>query len=215
MPRGKFIVVDGMDGSGKGTQLALLREKLSHLDIVYTREPGGTNVPSAEFIRDLLLKPEKYNFTPNPLCDFFLYFASRALHVEQLVEPERAKGRHVISDRYDSSTVAFQLFGEQKEFLQLFKDVRSNLPAYFWPDAYILLDLDPKVAYERRKKDTQQEKTRFDIKPLEYHERVRNGFRAMRTMVDDPGTVHILDADRTPEALHEELSAIVLKILAL
>lgn len=213
MPRGKFIVIDGMDGSGKGTQLALLRGRLSHLDIVYTREPGGNGVESAEFIRTLLLNPEKFNFTSNPLCDFFLFFASRALHIEQLVEPGRSHGKHVISDRYDSSTVAFQLYGEQKDFRNLFVQVRKSLPAYFLPDAYIILDLDPAVAFERRKKDMLQEKTRFDIKPLEYHERVRAGFRFMRQLVDDPETVHLLDADRPPETLHEELSSLVLKIL--
>lgn len=213
MPRGKFIVIDGMDGSGKGTQLSLLRGSLKHLDPVFTREPGGNGVESAEFIRTLLLSPEKFNFTSNPLCDFFLFFASRALHVEQLVEPMRESGRHVISDRYDSSTLAFQIFGEQQDFVSLFKEVRGTLPRHFLPDAYIILDLDPAVAYERRKKDAGQEKTRFDIKPLAYHERVRAGFRALRTMVDDPETVHILDANRTVQELHKQLSALVLAIL--
>lgn len=210
--RGKFVVIDGMDGSGKGTQLARLRGKLSHLDVVYTREPGGT--PSAEFIRDILLKPEKFDFTSHPLCDFFLFFASRALHVEQLVEPVRSLGRHVISDRYDSSTLAFQLYGERQDFRRLFIEVRKNLPAYFLPDAYIILDLPPEVAYQRRTQDASQEKTRFDHKPLEYHASVRQGFKMLESMVERGETVHFLDAHRSVEEVHQELSELVLSILS-
>ncbi len=214
MSRGKFIVIDGMDGSGKGTQLALLHSKLSHLDVVYTREPGGNGVESAEFIRSLLLNPDKFNFTSNPLCDFFLFFASRALHIEQLVEPMRSAGRHVITDRYDSSTLAFQLYGERQDFRQLFIQVRTNLPAYFMPDAYIILDLPPEVAYHRRAQDAAQEKSRFDLKPLEYHQSVREGFKMLRSMIELPETVHLLDANRPKEELHEELSSLVLKIIS-
>lgn len=213
MPRGKFIVIDGMDGSGKGTQLALLRGKLSHLDVVYTREPGGFEVESAEFIRTLLLNPEKFNFKSNPLCDFFLFFASRALHVEQLVEPMRTMGRHVISDRYDSSTLAFQLYGERQDFRRLFIEVRKSLPEYFLPDAYIILDLPPEVAYRRRAQDAAQSKTRFDEKPLEYHTSVREGFKMLSSMVEGNETVHFVDANRPKDEVHQELSSLVLGIL--
>ena len=182
-----------------------------HQRIIYTREPGGT--PSAEFIRELLLSPDKFDFTSNPLCDFFLFFASRALHIEQLVEPERAKGRHVISDRYDSSTLAFQLYGERQDFRQLFIEVRKSLPAYFIPDAYVILDLPPEIAYQRRAQDAAQEKSRFDVKPLEYHERVRGGFRMLGSMVERSEVVHFVDANRPKEEVHEELLSLVNSIL--
>ena len=213
MQRRKFIVIDGMDGSGKGTQLALLREALKDYPVYYTREPGGNGSDTAEFIRTVILKPESFNIAPVPLCDLFLFWASRAQHIEEVVEPKRAAGFHVLSDRYDSSTVAFQLYGEQKDFLTLFGSIRRAMPPTYWPDAYIILDLPAEVAYERRAKDAGQDKTRFDLKPIGYHARVRAGFRFFKDLVVDPNTVHLIDANRSPEAVHAEVTALVRSIL--
>lgn len=213
--RGKFIVVDGMDGSGKGTQLSLLRGKLKDYPVHYTREPGGNGSDTAEFLRRVILEPKNFAITPNPFCDFFLFWASRVQHINDVVEPRRESGVHVISDRYDSSTWAFQIFGEQQNFRSLFHDIRYRLPDICRPDAYIFLDLPAEVAFERRSKDAGQTKSRFDLKPLEYHERVRHGFRQFkREVVEDSSTVHLIDADRAPQVIHEEIASLVLAILA-
>lgn len=200
--RGKFIVIDGMDGSGKGTQLKLLQEALKGLPVHYTREPGGTGSDTAEFLRKVILEADSdelraYNINSVPLCDFFLFWASRAQHVEEVVEPKRKQGIHVISDRYDSSTLAFQIYGEQKDFRHLFQDVRRQVPPYFWPEAYIILDLPAEVAYERRRKDDEQKKTRFDLKPLEYHQEVRRGFGALQRVIGGSYSKgYLVDANR-------------------
>ncbi len=184
--RGKFIVIDGMDGSGKGTQIALLKAKLNNV-VYFTREPGGT--PLAEEIRVMLLRTD--GPTRNPTSDLFLFFAGRASHVEDLIAPARIDGKHFLCDRYDSSTWAFQIYGEQRHELEgLFHAIRKNLSVEYLPDAYIFLDLPAEVAFERRAKDTQQEKSRFDIKSLEYHERVRDGFRQFgRAVLHDDSRV--------------------------
>ena len=203
--RGKFIVVDGMDGSGKGTQMRLLQGALANQPFVFTREPGGT--PRAEEIRKDLLRQE--GAVSNPTCDFFLFWAARASHVEDFVEPTRTQGTHVITDRYDSSTFAFQIHGEERSNLEpVFHAVRKSLPTYYLPDAYIILDLPASVAFERRKADQGQDKSKFDVKPIEYHERVRNGFLALKEFAP----LHVVDASRTPEEMHADVLRIVREV---
>lgn len=208
--RGKFIVIDGMDGSGKGTQIKLLKEKLEGHSVLFTREPGGT--PKAEEIREMLLR--QGGPVSNPVSDFFLFWASRGSHVEDFVAPSLQAGIHVISDRYDSSTFAFQLWGERHHdqwLASMFDAVRSALPKSYIPDAYIFLDLPPEVAFERRSKDAAQEKSRFDVRPLSYHQNVRAGFHEFKNRYG----AHLVDAHQSPEQVHAALWSVVAKELAL
>lgn len=203
--RGKFIVIDGMDGSGKGTQIKLLQEKLAGHNVLFTREPGGS--PKAEEIRKMIL--QSGGPASNAVCDFFLFFAARGSHIQDVVAPARTAGTHVICDRYDSSTFAFQLRGEQSDLWleQMFEAVRHMLPSdRYWPDAYIVLDLPAEVAFERRAKDVAQQKDRFDIKPLEYHQRVQAGFRQFAKLY---GPVRFVDAQRTPQEVHTDVLELV------
>ncbi len=210
MTKGKFIVIDGMDGSGKGTQIRMLKEKLEGKGVIFTREPGGS--PLGEEIRTILLRTE--GNPRNPLSDLFLFFASRASHVEDTVEPARKGGVHDISDRYASSTYAFQIFGEERqEMIPLFDSVMQNLDrAKYWPDLYIFLDLPAEVAYERRMRDAAQEKSGFDLKPLEYHARTREGFKAFGQKY---GPAEFVDASRTPEEIHADIWRLVSRTLEL
>lgn len=206
--QGKFIVIDGMDGSGKGTQIRMLQERLKGEQVIFTREPGGT--PKAEEIREMILK--KDGASSNPTCDFFLFFAARGSHVEDLIAPSRALGKHVICDRYDSSTFAFQIRGENQDahLEQLFTQVRTTLPKRYVPDLYLILDLPAEVAYERRKNDMTQEKSKFDLKPIEYHRRVRLGFQEFATRF---GSVQFIDANQSPEEMHKAIFAIISPML--
>jgi len=203
-------VLDGMDGSGKGTQLKLLQEKLKGTQALFTREPGGS--PRAEEIRTMLLqaggKPS------NAVCDFFLFWAARGSHVQDVVAPARDKGTHVICDRYDSSTYAFQIIGEETEpwLKELFISTRATLPQAYKPDLYIVLDLPAEVAFERRSKDAAQEKSKFDTKPLEYHSRVREGFKQFAAAF---GSTVFVNADRSPDEMHAEIWSIVQKELGI
>lgn len=209
--KGKFIVIDGMDGSGKGTQIGKLKERFEGRGITFTftREPGGT--PKAEEIREILLSAKGPQ--SNAICDFFLFWAARGSHIEDVVEPARKQGRHVICDRYDSSTYAFQLYGEQSPswLWNMFDEVRLALPAEkYEPDAYIVLDLPPSMAFERLKKDAKNKQTKFDVKPLAFHKRVRKGLNMFSQRY---GTVHLVDASRSPKQVHEDVWKIVSEIL--
>ena len=208
--RGKFIVIDGMDGSGKGTQIKMLKEKLIDTSTLFSREPGGS--PLGEEIREMLLRQE--GNPSNPASDFFLFFASRASHITDTVEPARQRGVDVISDRYDSSTYAFQIFGEERhELKDLFDAVRGNLdPALYHPDLYIFLDLPSDVAYTRRSSDASQAKSKFDIKPVEYHERTRLGFNSF---AQHYGPAQFVNAERSPEEIHADIWHIVSRELGL
>jgi dTMP kinase len=211
--RGKFIVIDGMDHSGKGVQLDLLKKKLVGRNILFTREPGGT--PLGEELREILLR--KNGNPSNPLADFFLFWSARGSHIEDMVEPHRQKGGDVITDRYDSSTNVFQIRAEQHpELEKVFWATRGALPPIYWPDAYIFFDLPAEVAYERGVRAKAKDQTRFDAKPLAYHERVQKGFQAFAREIaeHDPRTiVEVVNADRTIDEVHADVLAIVERII--
>lgn len=207
--RGKFIVIDGMDGSGKGTQIELLKKRLAGEPVLFTREPGGS--PRAEELRAMILSRD--GTLSNPVCDFFLFWAARGSHVEDVVIPALEAGMHVICDRYDSSTHAFQIRGEQSAawLSTMFREIRRTLPKTYLPDLYVILDLEPSIAFERRAKDAQQAKSKFDVLPIEYHERVRSGFKEFAA---DYGPAEFVDASRSPEEMHEDVWRIVSAALA-
>jgi len=211
--RGKFIVIEGMDHSGKGVQLELLTRKLAGKNILFTREPGGT--PLAEEFRTILMRSS--GNPRNPLADFFLFWAARGSHVEDSIEPHRQKIGHVISDRYDSSTMAYQIYGEERhELKDVFWAIRGVLPSIYWPDAYIIFDLPASVAHERGAKAKAKEQTSFDAKPLEFHERVRKGFQSFAREIKkrNPKTiVEMVDADRSIDDVHADVLAIVERII--
>ena len=201
MNNAKYVVFDGMDGSGKGAQMALLR-KLGDR-VVFTREPGGT--PFAEEIRKLVLD--------NPLAgesavlnSFLLFWASREEAMQKVVVPTLQAGKHVFSDRGDSSTYAFQLHGEERmELLDLFSRLRamvfSGQDGRRQPDLYVIFDLPAEVARERVLQDSERTRNHFDVRDIGYYERVRHGFHRFSEF--QPAV--IIDATRTPEEIHRDV----------
>lgn len=215
-----YCVFDGLDGSGKGLQLDLLKERLEHHGIhngeqvVFTREPGGT--PLAEVIREVILGPLAKESTP--FNNMLLFLAAREELMRKLVFPAVLAGKAVISDRGDSSTFAFQIYGEQKfeleeKFWRLREDIFGHSPLRSnGPDLYVFFDLPPEVAYQRMSGDSTRTKTHFDLRPIEYHARVRDGFERFAKHSDE---AVIVDANRKPEEVHEEVWSIVSKKLGL
>lgn len=215
MPRGKFIAFDGMDGSGKDTQIKMLRGKLPQFPKganYFTYEPGGTHF--ADRIRALLMSDE---YPSTPTCDLLLFYASRASHLEDIVEPFLARGTNVLSNRYESSTWAFQLYGEEQRHLEkLMRAVRGAMPLMFVPDAYFIFDLPAEVAYARVEGRQGQDESRFDAKPVEYYQRVRTGFQEFAAFAAETGSQYFLiDANRSEEEIHADLWPKVLQILGL
>ncbi len=161
--KGKFIVIEGVDGCGKGTLMEHLRKVLPMDQFVFTREPGGT--PFGGELRDLLLSSEI-----DPITQILLFEADRKLHIEQVILPALNSGKHVISDRFDASTFAYQ--AQTKELQNFFKLINDEITRDCRPDRYIFLDLPIEVSVERTK--IRGEATNvFESKPKEYFEGVR------------------------------------------
>lgn len=202
----KYVVFDGMDGSGKGTQIKLLQEKFSH-KVLFTREPGGA--PLAEEIRKIV-RDNPLAKSSTALFHFLGFWAAREESIHTLVMPALLSGTHVFSDRGDSSTFAFQLYGEEckQELFETFTLVRKlifsgNKRRY--PDKYIIFDLPPEVARERALQDIDRKVNHFDTRDITYYSRVREGFRAFKCFAP----VAFIDATQSPEEVHKAVLSVL------
>lgn len=207
MNKGKFVVVDGMDGSGKGTQLKYLKAFLEEKKVphIFTREPGGC--PQAEVIRERLLSDKSLT----PQQEFDLFWEARVLHLKETVLPAIQKGELVVSDRFDSSTWAYQIRGRQhSELAEQFHELREKfVEPKCSPDLYVVFDLEPAISRARVMKDaTREGLTTFDAQPLEFYSRVRDGFREFAGMCP----VELVEAHQAPEFVFQDfLSRLVRK----
>lgn len=167
----RLIAFEGGEGVGKSTQARLLAERLRGrgLDVVLTREPGGT--PGAEAIRQLMLAQAGEGWTA--VSEALLMNAARADHVERLIRPAIQRGTWVVTDRFVDSTLAYQGAGRglPVDKLRTLHDIATG---GLWPDMVILLDLPPKAALARA--ETRGDLNRFEAEAADFHERVRQGF---------------------------------------
>jgi len=204
MNQSKYVVFDGMDGSGKGTQIDLLKPKFP--DAVFTREPGGTLF--AEEIRKLV-RDNPLAAESTPLNNFLLFWAAREDLVDRLVVPELRGGKHVFSDRGDSSTFAYQIYGEQQTHLHdLFLYLRQHVfgaKGRRKPNLYIVYDLPSGIARERAMSDTNRATNHYDERSPAYYDRVRQGFGAFA----EHHRTYFVDATRTREQMHESTMKIL------
>lgn len=165
---GRFLVLDGPDGSGKGTQLERLTDWLTSLGVRVCRaqDPGGT--PIGMRIREILLDPAASEMSP--ACETMLYMASRAQLVHEVVLPALHDGQLVLCDRFVSSTVAYQgAAGVKPDDILKVADVAVG---HTWPDLTIILDIDAEAGLQR----VRREFDRMEAKSVEFHRRVRLQF---------------------------------------
>lgn len=204
MKKAPLIIIDGIDGSGKSTQTELLRERFSDGQICFTRQPGGT--PLSEMIRDVFSSAEAVE--ASAVTQFFLMWASRTNWLEKVVIPNTEKGTPVISNRGDSATYAYQVYArEAVELEKEFWRTRDFVMGKHKAKIHIIIDISAKEARHRMNADTNRVKSLFDLKPLEYHERARAGFRAFSEKL--PGQVIIVDGNRDRATIHNEVYNIV------
>lgn len=168
--RGKFIVLEGGDGSGKSTAIRHLKEALKDERILFTREPGGT--PLGKTFREILLSEHM-----DALTELMLFSADRREHLSQVIVPTLRSGVHVICDRFDASTYAYQVYARDKEKHKHFFDMLNpELTREARPDLYIFLDVPTSVAKERMEARTEK-MTKFDKAKSAFHRRVNAGYK--------------------------------------
>jgi len=191
MTRGRFITFEGIDGSGKSTQLRLLSQWLNGQgkETVDTVEPGGTAI--GRRIRAILLDPASAGIASQ--TELLLYFASRAQNVEEVIRPALESGRIVLCDRFTDSTVVYQGCGrglDSSVILDLDRIACRGLR----PDITILMDIDVATSMARasRRNDVAgPAESRIDMESPAFHQRVRNGYLALAG--SEPGRFIIVD----------------------
>jgi dTMP kinase len=205
--KGKFLVFEGIDGSGKTTQLKLLGDKLSSrgYQMLYTREPGGTRI--GEAVRGLLLDPQHSELVP--AAEALLYAAARAQHVAQVILPALQEGKIVLCDRFLDSSLAYQGFGRGLDVEQLEK-LNEAATAGLTPDLVILLDFLCDAGMERIM-GSGRVADRIEQENLAFHRKVRAGYLTLAGR--DPGRYRIIDANRTIEQIHHDIVGVVEEIL--
>jgi dTMP kinase len=216
--RGKFITFEGLDGSGKSTQLDKLARSLrAHgLSVTITREPGGTS--AGEKIREVLLHSATAGLSP--LTEMALMFASRAQHIHEVILPALAEGRIVLCDRFTDSTEAYQGGGRKlgsKPVRQLHEILCGNLQ----PDLTILLDNEVAFSVERARRrnlkkkagrsEKEKDENRFEQESRAFFGRVRHAYLAIAAR--EPQRVHVIDARGTPGETHAVIMGLVRKKL--
>ena len=220
--RGKFITFEGLDGSGKSTQVEKLARSLRArgLSIVITREPGGT--AAGERIREVLLHSATSGLSPH--TEMALMFASRAQHIHEVILPALAEGRIVLCDRFTDSTEAYQGGGRKlgsKAVLQLHEILCGNLQ----PDLTVLLDNEVAFTVERARrrnrknksgrseKGSEKDENRFEQENRAFFGRVRHAYLAIAAR--EPQRVHVVNARGTPNETHAVIMELVRKKLKL
>jgi len=197
MDKGIFITFEGIEGSGKTTQIKLLGERLKKqgLKVLTTYEPGDTDV--GQKIRNILLEPE---ININPLCELILYFADRVQHVNEKIKPYLEAGFIVICDRFTDSTVAYQGYARGVS-IDIIKELNRILFNEFKPDLTILLDLPVIIGLKRNQQINKTD--RFELEDLAFHDRVREGYLKLAEI--EPERFFILDATKSQIELAEEI----------
>ena len=210
MTRGWFITLEGIEGSGKTTQAAILADALRSRGhrVMVTREPGGTR--AGELIRTIFLDS---SIALEATAELLLVLADRAQHAREKLRLALETGQIVISDRYSDSTVAYQGYGRGFD-LKLVSELNRLASDGITPNLTIVLDCTPETGLARSKAraaSTGCTRDRFEEEQLEFHRRVRDGFRTIAR--EDPSRVMLLDSTRSPGELSGEILQLVLSRL--
>lgn len=208
--RGLFVTFEGIEGSGKTTQIAILSERIAACGVacLVTREPGGT--PLGRSLRKVLLDADGESIVP--AAEMALYVADRAQHLVEVLEPALASGRVVLCDRYLDATLAYQGYGRGLD-VDWIRSLHRTPPLDRRPIRTILLDLDPEVALARARERNREfgmtvAEGRYEGESLAFHERVRNGYLSLAAA--EPFRFRIVRA----EAPADEIQARIVDLLS-
>ncbi|PLX82583.1 MAG: dTMP kinase [Desulfuromonas sp.] len=172
-----FITFEGIEGSGKSTQIALLAERLRARErtVLTTREPGGCTI--ADAVRTILL--DARNTAMVPRAELLLYAAARAQHIEEVIRPALDSGTTVLCDRFADATLAYQGFGRGLD-MKVIEELNGLATGGLAPDLTLLLDFPPEEGVQRalRRNDSRSgpNEDRFELESIAFHRRIREGY---------------------------------------
>ncbi|NGZ78112.1 dTMP kinase [Saccharibacillus alkalitolerans] len=208
---GKFIVLEGPDGSGKTTQIGRIETYLRErgVDFISTREPGGVLV--AEKIRSVILDVDN---AMSGLTECLLYAAARREHLMQKVLPALEQGKTVICDRYIMSSLSYQGYGRElgEAVLDINKRAINVNGAEYWPDMNIYLDVTPEIGLQRiHAKHAGREINRLDLEAEEFHRRVREGY--LRLIREYEAQFTTVDASQSEDKVFADIKEVLESLL--
>lgn len=197
-----FISFEGIDKSGKSSQVKLLAEYLEKMNckVVKTCEPGGTRV--GQKIKLILLRPSS---RISSVSELFLYLADRAEHVRQVISPALEARKIVISDRFSDATVAYQGYGRGLDIAWI-EALNEKATQGILPEVTFLLDINPDLARQRAKK-----KDRIEREEMDFHHRVRQGYLELAKL--HPERIKTMNGEGSPKEIHLAIRKIILKYL--
>jgi len=189
MTKGKFISIEGIEGAGKSTALQFIKDYLTNenIDVVWTREPGGTEL--AEEIRRLVLHPMSYEEVA-PETELLLMFAARSQHMKRIILPALESGKWVASDRFIDASYAYQGGGRRVDSNYI-NMLDKWIVGSAYPDLTLLLDITPDKGFERAEKRG-TEKDRIEEEKLDFFVHVRDAYLARAKQ--DPQRIKLIDA---------------------
>lgn len=206
MNKGFFITFEGPDGAGKSTQIDKLKLFFAerNLDVLYTREPGGTDI--GEKIRQLIL--DKENVEMDPVTEAFLYASARAQLVRQVLKPAIAAGKIIVCDRYIDSSTAYQ--GYARGLGESVAEINKHAVGEFLPDLTFLFILDPEIGKSRIAVESYD---RLESQNFDFHRKVAEGY--IEIAKNDDNRFVIIDATKTVDEIWKEIQTVLVDKLGI
>ena len=204
MIKGKFITIEGCEGTGKSTQIKLLEKNLKKkIKIKSTREPGGSF--GAEQIRKLIFKSKRQNWSP--ITEALLHISARSDHLEKIIKPNLKKGIWVICDRFRDSTIAYQGYGNGLK-LNVLEIMQDSIFNKFHANLTIILDMDVNICIRRVKK-RKFGLQKYEKMNINFHKKIRNGF--LKIAEKNKKRCYVLNADENEIVINKKILEIINK----
>ena len=204
MIKGKFITIEGCEGTGKSTQIKLLEKNLKKkIKIKSTREPGGSF--GAEQIRKLIFKSKRQNWSP--ITEALLHISARSDHLEKIIKPNLKKGIWVICDRFRDSTIAYQGYGNGLK-LNVLEIIQDSIFNKFHANLTIILDMDVNKCIRRVKK-RKFGLQKYEKMNINFHKKIRNGF--LKIAEKNKKRCYVLNADENEIVINKNILEIINK----